>query len=237
MIPREIGRWHAKGPDTQLPPAQEETLGTENYLIRRYVDQQWPSGEPGGVARVHVAYYPGSINQVPHVPDRCYVAGGMEPEGTRTVSLALDQADYRRDGQALLGRSQLLARSETFANPARIPAAEVPVTLFTFKGNQTGRGGAKGNVIYFFTANGKFLPTPLKVRQEGWDLTDEYAYYCKIEVSWEGVSDRSLAKRRTATLLSDLLPEIMACLPDWQAVEAGQYPLKEPDEPKRVAER
>jgi len=235
MIPLDIGQWHSPGQDTRLPAAQEETLGTEKYLIRRYEDRNWPSDEPGRVARLHVAYYPGSINQVPHVPDRCYVAGGMQPQGTTTVSLPLTGDHYKTDGDGLTAHSKLLSRSDAFTNPARIPSAEIPATLFSFEANQTGRGGEAGNVIYFFTANGKFLPTPLMVRKEGWDLSHKYAYYCKIEVAWPGVSDAELAKKRTRALLSDLMPEIMACLPDWQAVQAGQYQPDQNDQAQRVA--
>ena len=229
LLPKEVGNWEKVGPDQTLPEAQEDELGTDKYLIRRYRDKTWPSEKPGGMATVQVVYYPGSINTVPHVPDRCYVAGGMVPEGTRTVQLPITGDQYRKQkqGDGLLTSSQLLARSGEFQNPVRVPSATIPATLFSFKGRQTGRGGSGGNVIYFFNANGQYLHSPDSVRMEGWDLADEYAYYCKIEVAWHSLEDQSLARQRTAKLMSALLPEIMACLPDWTDVKAGQYPKDE----------
>jgi exosortase len=223
-LPTEVGRWQMVGENKKLRPAVEDALGTKQYLLRQYEDKTLDAGDPGHLATLQIAYYPGSIGTVPHVPERCYVAGGMRPVNTRTVQLALDETSWRSDGQARLATSQLLGRTPQYDNPVRIPSARVPATLFTFTPKGQDQSGDKENVLYFFAANGKFLPSPDSVRMEGWDLSDEYAYYCKIEVRWPGISDAEHAQHRTARLLSDMLPEIMACLPDWQAVKAGRYP-------------
>jgi exosortase len=231
LVPDTIGPWQAAGEDVMLPPAQEEALGTQRYLIRRYVDQDWPANKPGGQARVHVAYYSGKISTVPHVPDRCFVAGGLKPLNTQALSLSLGGDDYtRRDGQ-LFAPSRLLAGSDRYPGPVRIPAGEIPATVFKFAhgGAETNDSNAS-NVLYFFAANGTFMASPEDVRIEGWDLRDKYAYYAKIEVSWPGVSDTKLARKRTETLLGALMPEIMACLPDWHAVQNGEYPAKPGDD-------
>jgi len=81
------------------------------------------------------------------------------------------------------------------------------------------------NVLYFFAANGKYMHTPELVRLNGFDPRDRYAYFCKIEVGVPGVADPDEASRVAEAFLTRMLPEIMACLPDWREVKAGRYPL------------
>ncbi len=44
-----------------------------------------------------------------------------------------------------------------------------------------------------------------------------------------GLRNAELAGEKTADLLSNLLPEIMATLPDWTDVRAGSWPPDRPD--------
>jgi hypothetical protein len=67
------------------------------------------------------------------------------------------------------------------------------------------------------------------VRFQGFSLTDEYSYYCKIEVGINLVGDKELARQRASDFLSDFLPQVMACLPDWVDVTEGRWPPN--DEP------
>ena len=82
-----------------------------------------------------------------------------------------------------------------------------------------------------FAANGKFLPGPDHVRAQGFDPRDKYAYYCKIEVQVPGASDPELVRQRAGDFLSAMLPEIMACLPDWTDVTEGRWPEENPTQP------
>lgn len=79
-------------------------------------------------------------------------------------------------------------------------------------------------MIYFFAANGRFLATPDHVRLQGFDLADRYSYYCKIEVGVHLVKDPEQAVELAGRFLSELLPEIMTCLPDWVDVLEGRWP-------------
>ena len=79
------------------------------------------------------------------------------------------------------------------------------------------------NVVYFFVANGKFVATPEWVRAEAFDPTDRYSYYCKVEVRLHGVADPDAATERTAEFLSVMMPEILACLPDWRHLPPGSH--------------
>jgi len=230
LIPESVGTWQSKGEDVMLSSAVEAELGTDKYLIRKYVDQSWPTEKPGRVARIQVAYYTGKISTVPHVPERCFVAGGLETKGTLDTQLTLHDEAYREKNGRVVAPSQLLADSERFEGPVGIPRRRIPATLFTFGRGQSQAGalaserGGTANVVYFFVANGTFMPSPDQVRIEGWDLRDKYAYYAKVEVSWPGLAEGKRARQRTEALLSQLMPEIMACLPDWRAVQRGEYP-------------
>ena len=106
-----------------------------------------------------------------------------------------------------------------------MPSLEIPATRFTFANPRAPTDVS--NVIYFFVANGKFVPTPEWVRAEAFDPTDHYSYYCKIEVRLHHVADRDVAVERTSEFLSVMMPEILACLPDWIDVTEGRWPASE----------
>ena len=42
-----------------------------------------------------------------------------------------------------------------------------------------------------------------------------------------GVADKDVAAERASAFLSAMLPEIMACLPDWVDVEQGRWPAED----------
>lgn len=228
LIPAQAGPWKLVREDPPLPKAQVEELGTEQYISRIYQDTTWPDAKPGGLVRLHVAYYTGTTDTVPHVPDRCFVAGGVQGLEKGLTTLTLSGEHLRPDPEhgGFLAPVQPKRKGQP-QPPARLPRKQFEATYFTF-GAPTAQGsGATGrieNVIYFFAANGKFLPTPNHVRAEGFDTHDQYSYYCKVEVQLFGVADKDLAAQRASAFLSTMLPEIMACLPDWVDVTQGRWP-------------
>jgi hypothetical protein len=78
---------------------------------------------------------------------------------------------------------------------------------------------------YFFLANGATARTSYDVRSLAFNLTDRYAYYCKIQLTKSGTvkgADESLLepfKADATELLSELIPPLMRCLPDWPTWE------------------
>ncbi|MEE9405541.1 MAG: hypothetical protein V3V20_11670, partial [Algisphaera sp.] len=85
------------------------------------------------------------------------------------------------------------------------------------------------HVTYFFAANGKFLASPNAVRLQGFDIRDPYSYYAKIEVALVGVQDPDDVAQGTTAFLDVFLPDILACLPDWDQVKAGTWPIDDGD--------
>ena len=217
-IPQKLGDW-AMVLDERLPAAVLEELRTEFYISRQYRDMSMSLTEPGSTIRFHVAYYTGTPDTVPHVPERCFVAAGLTPRGKEVITLNLAADNYQKQADG-----SFLASTRLSPLPVRVPRLDIPATIFTYGSNQ--QGHADANVIYFFAANGKFLPSPDHVRLQGFSLTDRYSYYCKIEVGVNLVGDKELAKQRITAFLSDFLPQIMACLPDWVDVTQGRWPIK-----------
>jgi len=233
MVPQVSGRWKMiEDQSDKMTKEVVEVLGTTNFISRLYVDADaYPAVKspqdlgraqvkPGAIARLHVAYYTGNPDTVPHVPDRCYLAGGVGYVGKETVTLELDPAKFieRADG----GYMPMVPSN--LAMDVLVPDIRIPATLFTYLPEG---GSEQENVVYFFMANGKYFASPNEVRELGFDPRDEYAYYCKIEVALVGVSDPAEAQQRVAEYLDQFLPEVLACLPDWRDVRDGRWPEPE----------
>ncbi|MEM8783209.1 MAG: exosortase/archaeosortase family protein [Planctomycetota bacterium] len=235
MLPRQLGqtadgtgpRWEFIHDDPPLEKYIEEELGTEHYITRFYRDATMEDDASGSIARVHLAYYTGMIDTVPHVPDRCWVAGGIASVGAETYESTLDLAgagpDDQTDGLRVPTQLRDPVDGKTFA---RMPGQAVP--LRTFAGVHPNSGKTM-RATYFFVANGGFYASANDVRLLGFDPRDKYSYYCKVEITFPGLGDPEEVKARVAALLSDLMPEVMAVVPDWADVRAGRWPASAED--------
>lgn len=216
-VPQRVGPWELIREHPRLSKEMQDELGTEHYFSRTYADQRLNEDDPGYAADLHVAYYTGTTDTVPHVPDRCFLAAGVNHEGIAVVDMNLPIEDIEQDPQS----SGYLV-SAALDPQVRLPSKDFDATLFTFSAtNPITREVHRQNVLYFFLVNGKILATPDQVRLQGFDPRDEYGYYCKVEVRWPNIADSELARQRTETFLAEMLPEILACVPDWVEVKAG----------------
>jgi hypothetical protein len=218
--------------EPRLNPDAEEELGTKEYISWLYRDHTIEENLPGSLIRVHVPYYTGTIDAVPHVPDRCFIAHGATQlsKAVRPMTLAGDHLVTSDDGT--------VSSVAGGWREVTLPSGVVPVSMLEF-GQRSALGDRQFAVGYFFVANGKFIGTPEGVRAHAFrsNFTDEYAYYCKVEVMLgqpgrgkrgdlvlvPTVESSEQAERLTGEFLSHLLPELIACLPDWDAVRAGTY--------------
>jgi len=219
-IPDQLGNWmHLRNAEFEkMSPEMIETLGTKDFIRWRYRNTARPPGEPGSEAILHVAYYTGTPDTVPHVPDRCFLGGGMQGLKISTTHLTFSGPQYSQHDQFWW------ATRATAPKQVRLPANVAPATIFTFA---PGADSASiSNVLYFFVANDKFLPSPDLVRFYGFDPRDRYSYYCKVEVLFPGLGGQEEATQKAQEFLSAAMPEILACLPDWQDVIEGRWPVK-----------
>ncbi len=230
-VPAETASWIREGADRREAEIVEGVLGTTNYLNRLYVKKSTRGTDKPEYLDLHLAYYTGMIDTVPHVPERCMVGGGWSIVGaTEDVRLNLDNMIRMADtdvpdafGAVTLARITTPGGSMSGARvrlPDGLDRLDLRVTPFS-----SGDGRNKLFAGYFFVANGGIATTAEQVRLLAFDLRSKYAYYLKVQVSSPIVTTPQELGDMAEDLLTELLPEIMLCVPDWVEVRLGNYPL------------
>ncbi len=225
-ISKQLGPWRAAGQDVKLTAEIEESLGTSFYLDRAYERKE--RGRRSTVVFVHIPYYTGLIDAVPHVPDRCLQAGGWVIASLPdNIELPIDRSTWRPDPQRrnldtgepyplLTFRHHVTGVTQT----VRMPIGEFKLRTTEFR--DASKPKVRIYAGYFFIANGRTTPTPEGVRASAFNLKTKYAYYAKIQFTMhvpEQMTKGEFAEV-VADLAAELLPELMSCLPDWSEVES-----------------
>lgn len=222
-ISRSFGDWQQVGEDAVLDDAILLELGTRDTITRTYVKGE---DHRNAMLHVHVAYYTGMIDAVPHIPDRCFVAAGLEPQSLPdVVPLELDRSTWKADaGEAnrATGQSyEVVEYRHPFTNqllPVRMPVGDMAIRVTEFaRKDQPGLRFFGG---FFFVANGRATATPESIRVMAFRPSERFAYYCKVQLS---LASNGLPRDHYIALVEDFLghfmPELMLRLPDWQEVE------------------
>lgn len=255
-IPAESAGWIRVGEDHIEAADVVKTLGTENYVTRVVVRKGASAGQEPAYLQFHAAYYSGMIDTVPHVPERCFVGGGMQ-RGSRSeilrVPLDLTSRDSmlrREDSDAFLrGKTPEEYRpirsadgttdvwwvrlsnihSERKGEMVRVPfdPAKVQMTVSTF----IGEGERPTYAGYFFIANGGVTPSANQVRQLAFKLEDRYAYYIKLQFTSTAVNSPEELAALAGDFLDENLGEILLCTPDWIRVRMRQDAGLDPNAP------
>lgn len=237
-VPTETPNWIKIGNDRIESADVLATLGTDNYLSRTYVEKNPANPDRPRSVELHLAYYTGMIDTVPHVPDRCFIGGGMT-QGTnaQVIPMNLDRTRWFQDPdvpdeqRGKVWRTRLADDHRYTSRPGQ--SVRLPREPDTMRMRAMGfdiPGGPRIYAGYFFIANGGHVPTAQDVRLLAFNLTDDYAYYMKVQFTSQAASAEDLAQM-SSELLSELIGEIMLCVPDWTEVQAGNYP---PDNPKHA---
>lgn len=240
-LPTETANWIREGADRIEEAETESTLGTKNYVTRVYVMKNPPEGKRIAV-ELHCAYYTGMIDTVPHVPDRCFVGGGMQiSQAAAVIPLPLDASAWTLDSfvpDDLKGRIHRVRLGEHSSRPGamvRLPrdAKDIKFRAGAYK-TPSGQPITAG---YFFIANGGTVAEAEAVRLLAFDLKADYAYYLKVQFNTAGGETPEELATLSASLLNDLFGDIMLCVPDWVEVERGLYPADNPRRPRADAGR
>jgi hypothetical protein len=214
-------------PDQALDKEMQDVLGTDKYIFRNYVDErlthpgiadqfkdktdkerdkllaQIRRENPRAVVSLSVTYYTGMVDTVAHVPDRCVTADGYEPTSYETPRWPI--------GAQLPPAAKVDGKDD------------IEVRFINFE-DQTGTSNVPRNIAYFFHSNGKFISSPLGVRQELANLFEKRGYYAKIECMTT-IEEPNKESHESAKVLTDFLsaalPEIYRCMPDWNQQPAG----------------
>ena len=230
-FPVAFDNWAMIEQGERLSADIEKELGTDKYFTRFYLDTdsgltvediRGPKGDrfdlsrvrPGEFAQMHLAYYTGLVDTVPHVPDNCWLAAGLDFESKKIVTLDLPADGWLQEPET----GHWLVATELDGR-VRVPSKTIDAVSFV----ATDEDGNRHTVLYFFVANGDFVASSHGVRFS-FDFADKYSYYCKVELQFRGVADPEEVERLAERFLADAMPQVMACLPDWVEVEAGRYP-------------
>lgn len=225
-IPSETEHWVRYGPDRRENPEVEQTLGTQNYVSRQYTRKNRKDGEPPVIIDFHAAYYTGMIDTVPHVPDRCFIGGGMsigKPLGD--LPLPLDQSRWGTINVPAEFQSHIVTMRSSAGSYVRLPQDADKIKLRTFQ--FLDKGGAPFYAGYFFIANGGTVSNAEDVRLLAFDLKSKYAYYIKVQFTSSTVTSGDDLARHAASMLDELFPDLLQCAPDWVDVEQRLYPPAE----------
>jgi hypothetical protein len=214
----KLGHWEQISIDEALDAEIQDTLGTDKYVFRNYVDTRqvnrrdledlkrsvreklpnerrqimytFQMNHPAAVVNVGLTYYTGLVDTVAHIPDRCYIADGFEP--TSYQVLPWDALKDRKGDQK--------------------------VRYIVFEDQTPGRQSVAKNVAYFFHCNGEYVSDPMGVRKSLANLFQRYGYYMKIEVQTIRLSPDESAKVMN-DFLTDALPDIEKSLPDFEKLK------------------
>lgn len=227
-LPSRFEGWARAGVDHQIEGEELRTLGTDNYLTRTFERTDNPDG-PDGFS-LHLAYYTGTIDTVPHVPERCMVGAGWRIVGSpRVVDVPIT---FRDAGGDVLIRDPDVDREYgdvwLMRDPVSGRRVRMPLGLDKLKLNVTHFENETGTqrqfAGYFFIANGAIYPTANQVRVNAYSLSNRYAYYAKVQFTSNDVESAEELGALAGAFLDDSFHSIMRLLPDWVEVEAGRYP-------------
>ena len=241
-IPGLTPHWKQIGRDQALGAEIVETLGTQNYLSRTYLREADEQSKKVVVLDFHSAYYTGMIDTVPHVPERCFVGGGLQQsESSREIELPMNTDSWRVDPsvpQAFAGLSGKIYKIRLSNNPLmsdapgsriRLPRGIGPDSTFKMRVSEfISPSGDKLYAGYFFIANGGTKASANDVRQLAFNLNDDYAYYLKVQITSTNLDSFEEYSIYAGELLGELIGEIMRCVPDWIEVQEGHYPADNP---------
>jgi hypothetical protein len=248
-IPTRTASWEQVGRDDLMSESVLETLGTPNYVSRRYVERHPADAKNPQVVDVHMAYYTGQVDTVPHVPERCFVAGGASIAGPSVVlPIPLDRSAWGVDDQAGSEATAALGLRDATIHTARLgPDSAAPgnrvhlprgVENLELRVSEFKQPGSDQPFYagYFFIANGAVTSSAQNVRLLAFDLKSDYAFYMKVQFSATRIKGPEELARMAGSLLDEILPDIMLCCPDWPDVIRGDYPADNPRRKKSTPE-
>lgn len=236
-IPDRTASWErardAKGvevPDRRENAEIEKTLGTTNYVTRAYVERHPKNRSRPNLMELHLAYYTGQIDTVPHVPDRCFVGGGMQIGNiVGDVTLHFDESAWQLDDSVPEGLRPLYKVFVPGDPPfgggyVRLCRGADKIQLRTMKflaGEGVGLYAG-----YFFIANGGHTPSPEGVRGLAFQMTSTYAYYMKVQLTSSTCQSPEEFVEASSSLIGELMGPIMRVTPDWVKVLDVEWPPK-----------
>lgn len=228
-LPAEFPSWKMLGSERQLSSEEIKELGTENTLGRLMIERNPVNPDSPHLIDLHMAYYTGMIDTVPHVPERCNVAAGVQAVGAPVlVDVPLDfsilvKNEYIDPGSH--SGTVWQARSPTTFSRVNLPEGieRLRLRVSRFRDHR----GEEFYAGYFFITNGEVVASADQIRLRAFRLKDDYAYYCKVQFTSGTVSSAEELGVVAGRMLDEMFADLMRRLPDWVEVKAGRYPRNE----------
>jgi len=182
---------------TALDSARHASRTSTWYVSRIYIDRSKVAGQRYRSWKLDVTYYTGSLDKVPHVPERCLRAAGMQI--TRTGSVA-----FASPGTAAPWQDEVTCRYVEFEDPRR--------------------SWKNINVQYYvFSLNGRPQSDWMKVRATMSSVFGKYAYFAKIQFGPGGeIGSPGEARKAAEEFVRYMLPEVLKTLPMPEDIERLQ---------------
>ncbi len=196
-VSKSLPSWVQAGQDQQEAEDILKALGTQNTVTRVYVERNPPAGREPLVVQLHLAYYTGMVDTVPHVSDRCMIGGGWQPlTGSSVHPVELDMSSWRRAltmPKAFAGDLEAPTLTEVRLSDLRYTAQSGAIVFLPFGLiAPSDKDDKKNNVVqmrisdfvdpktqavsvigHFFIANHRLTPAPTRCAnwRSGWRTT------------------------------------------------------------------
>jgi hypothetical protein len=191
-----------------------EQLGTDEYLQWELVDTEADEFSPVRYCSLFITYYTGHLDQVPHVPEECYVGGGNQQMGTESVSLDVKG----------IAAAATIPQSKGTTESGDDKVIKARYVVFIGQGTNIWQTSSKYAVLYFFKTDGDYAGSRTEARAiMGGNLFGKYSYFSKVEWKFYGggpggkiFPDKAEAIEASEKLLSIVLPVVEKDhWPDW----------------------
>jgi len=144
-----------------------ENLGTEEYIQWELEDVSADKSSDSKYCSLFITYYTGNPDQVPHVPDECYVGGGNQRLASDSVGLNV--------------------RFNNVDETEQIKRIKARYIVFSYKSSDMWQVSSKFPVMYLFHANGTYSGSRTETRKiMGKNLFGKYSYFAKVEWKFYG---------------------------------------------------
>ncbi|AQT69699.1 hypothetical protein STSP2_02894 [Anaerohalosphaera lusitana] len=190
---------------SDIPKEIEDELGAQDYIKWVLEDTEAEEFSPTRFCLLFITYYTGNPDQVPHVPEECYVGGGNSRRESKVVTLDLAKSN-----------------GEAGSIPAEL---ETKLLMFARESKDIFRTSTEFPVMYFFKTNGQYASGRGGVRAiMGRNFTSEYSYFSKVEWNFYGGNagrliypDEEQTIEASENLMKTLLPLFeKKHWPDWE---------------------
>jgi len=185
-----------------------ESLGTDEYI--QWIIEDTGAKESSSVkyCSLFVTYYTGDPDQVPHVPEECYVGGGHQIVSSESVKVKI---------------------APPFPACPELPdEINIRYSVFSSSGSDVWQMSSEYPVLYFFKVNGEYVPGRTETRKVmGENFFGKYSYFSKMEWMFFGggsgktfyPTQREAAIAASEKLLSVFLPVMeREHWPDWEII-------------------